>query len=362
MIKVEHLSKVYEASQPLKDINVVIRDGETVSIIGPSGTGKSTFLRCLNLLEKPTAGHIWINDTDVTEKDVPIHKIRQKIGFVFQSFNLYEHLSVVENVMYAQVRLLGRSRREAYEISLRLLESVGLAGVAMQYVSQLSGGQKQRVAIARTLAMDPDIILFDEPTSALDPLMVQEVADVIYELVDKGKTLIIVTHEMEFAKKISDRILFFADGIVYEEGTPEHIFEHPEKEKTKLFMKNIGVRNIDITKGVSDYFGVMTDVKRFVIKYDLETAYIHKLQLLIEEFMVSFFEPNTSAGDRMRVILKYDRKSNRVFCSFLHNIEKSVFEGRLNEISEKLIKHIPGTITEAKTDDGSFSNAVECVL
>ena len=237
MIKVEHLKKTYENAEPLKDINVEINDGEVVSIIGPSGTGKSTFLRCLNLLEKPTSGNIFINGVDITEKNVSINKIRRKIGFVFQSFNLYEHITAVENIMYAQVKLLKKSQKEAFENSIKLLDKVGLSDKAFDYPSSLSGGQKQRVAIARTLAMNPDIILFDEPTSALDPLMVGEVTETVNDLVNEGKTMVIVTHEMNFAKKISKRVLFFADGIVYEEGTPEEIFENPKKEKTKLFMQ-----------------------------------------------------------------------------------------------------------------------------
>lgn len=359
MIKVEHLKKEYENSTPLKDINLTINDGEAISIIGPSGTGKSTFLRCLNLLEKPTSGHIWIDNEEVTGKDAPIYKLRQKIGFVFQSFNLYGHLTAVENVMYAQVKLLNKSRQEAYDNSMKLLESVGLASHALQYESSLSGGQKQRVAIARTLALDPDIILFDEPTSALDPLMVEEVAGVIYELKKQGKTMIIVTHEMEFAKKISSRVLFFADGIVYEEGTPEKIFDNPQKEKTKQFMKNADVCTINIILGLADYAGVMSEVKKFVIKQNLENSYIHKLQLLIEEFMISFFKTFANKKDCMRIILKYDRSIDKVICSFLHNLDKSIFDNYTETISIKIIESIPKAVREKELTDGEFKRMIE---
>lgn len=362
MIKVEHLNKTYEEAIPLKDINVEINDGEVVSIIGPSGTGKSTFLRCLNLLESPTSGRIWINDVEITGKKAPINEIRKKIGFVFQSFNLYKHLTVVENVMYAQIKLLNKSKKEAYDKSLELLKMVGLEGRAFQYESQLSGGQKQRVAIARTLALDPDIILFDEPTSALDPLMVQEVADVIYSLVDKGKTMIIVTHEMEFAKKISNRILFFADGIVYEEGTPEEIFDNPKKEKTKLFMNNLGICNIDVIKGSSDHYSIMTDVKRFGLKYEFNKSSINKLQLLIEEFMTSFFNNNLNNGDKMKITIKYDKKTNTISCSFLHNVDKSFLEHNGEDISTTLIKNISHSINENKLENDEFSYSIECTL
>ena len=362
MIKIEHLRKKYENSEPLKDINVTINDGEVLSIIGPSGTGKSTFLRCINLLEKPTSGHIYVDNIDITEKNAPICQLRQKIGFVFQSFNLYGHLTAVENVMYAQVKLLGKTRQEAYDNSMKLLDSVGLAGQALQYASSLSGGQQQRVAIARTLALNPEIILFDEPTSALDPVMVDEVSNVIYNLAQQGKTMIIVTHEMEFAKKISSRVLFFADGIVYEEGTPSQIFDNPQKEKTKLFMKNISVCNIDIVNGMADYMSVMTEVKKFVIKYGLENSYIHKLQLLVEELMISFFRFYATKDDRMRISLKYDRDINKVYCSIFHNIDKSVVDDYVETISTKLVESIPETFTERKIDDGEFKRVIEYLM
>ena len=359
MIKIEHLKKEYDNITPLKDINLTINDGEVISIIGPSGTGKSTFLRCLNLLEKPTSGHIWVDGKDITEKKAPIYKIRQKIGFVFQSFNLYSHLTAVENVMYAQVKLLLKTRQEAYDNSMKLLNSVGLVGQAFQYADSLSGGQKQRVAIARTLALNPEIILFDEPTSALDPLMVEEVANVIYKLAKQGKTMIIVTHEMEFAKKISSRVLFFADGIVYEEGTPEQIFDNPKKEKTKQFMKNSAQCTVDIVHGLADYASVMTEVKRFVLKYGLDNSYTHKLQLLVEEFMISFFETFANKNDHMRIILKYDRKMNKVICSFLHNLDKSIFDDYVETASIKIIESIPKAVTERELTEGDFKRMIE---
>ena len=362
MIKIEHLKKKYDNAEPLKDINVTINDGEVVSIIGPSGTGKSTFLRCLNLLETPTSGRIWIDDEEITKKGAPVNKLRQKIGFVFQSFNLYEHLTAVENVMYAQVKLLNKTRQEAYDNAIKLLDAVGLQGKAMQYPSELSGGQKQRVAIARTLAMSPEIILFDEPTSALDPLMVTEVADTIYDLAKMGKTMIIVTHEMKFAKKISNRILFFADGIVYDEGTPEEIFDHPTKEKTMLFMQSIGIRTFEVIKGVTDYYDAMNEVHKFISKYDLDSSYIHKLELLVEEFTFNFFKEYAKHEEKMKVTLKHDKNTDEVSCSFYHNIERNFLDNQNETISSVLITTLSSSINEKQINEDGYSKMLECVL
>ena len=204
MIRIEHLKKEYPNVTPLEDVNAVINDGDVIAVIGPSGTGKSTLLRCLNMLEKPTSGHIWVDDVDVTDPKTDLGKVRQKMGMVFQSFNLFGHMTVIENIMTPPMDLLGKSKQEAYDKGMELLRTVGLASKALNYPDELSGGQKQRIAIARTLAMDPDIVLLDEPTSALDPTMVGEVQAVIRDLAKTGKTLMIVTHEMSFAKAISN--------------------------------------------------------------------------------------------------------------------------------------------------------------
>ena len=209
MIKIEHLKKEYPQVTPLKDVSVEIRDGDVVAVIGPSGTGKSTLLRCINQLEKPTSGRVWLDGVEITDKKCDINQVRRKMGMVFQSFNLFGHLTVIENIMLSPMDLLGKTKQEAYDEGMRLLRLVGLAEKALNYPDELSGGQKQRVAIARTLAMDPEIILLDEPTSALDPTMVDEVQEVIRELSGSGKTMMIVTHEMNFARAISNRVFFY---------------------------------------------------------------------------------------------------------------------------------------------------------
>ena len=242
MIELKHLRKEYPNAIPLRDVSVTINDGDIVSVIGPSGTGKSTLIRCINLLDKPTSGQIIVNGTDITAKGCNIREVRKKMGMVFQSFNLFGHQTVIENVMNGPIDLLGLSRQEAYERAMELLRLVGMESRALNYPDMLSGGQKQRVAIARTLSMDPDIILFDEPTSALDPTMVGEVQAVIRELAKMGKTMMIVTHEMKFAREICNRVFYLDQGGIYEDGTPEQVFGNPQSEKTRAFLSKASIK------------------------------------------------------------------------------------------------------------------------
>ncbi|MBQ7531375.1 MAG: amino acid ABC transporter ATP-binding protein [Paludibacteraceae bacterium] len=274
MITVSHLTKTYQNADGssltvLKDINCEIHRGEVISIIGPSGTGKSTFLRALNLLDPPTGGSILVDGEDILAKGYPVHKLRQKMGMVFQSFNLFEHMTVLENVMYAPVKIRQQSKAEAREEALALLKQVGLVEKANVYPSSLSGGQKQRVAIARALAMKPEAILFDEPTSALDPTMVGEVLSVIRQLAKSGLTMLIVTHEMRFARDVSTRIFFMNEGVIYEDGTPEQIFEHPVHSATKAFVQRIQKLVYEIGSDDFDYLQIHTGINQFCIKYNI---------------------------------------------------------------------------------------------
>ena len=239
MLKIEHLRKEYPNVTPLKDVNVEIRDGDVISVIGPSGTGKSTLLRCINQMEKPTSGRIWVDGVEITDKKCDINKVRQKMGMVFQNFNLFGHLTVIENIMLSPMDLLGKSKQDAYDEGMRLLRMVGLAEKALNYPDELSGGQKQRIAIVRSLCMEPEVLLFDEPTSALDPEMVGEVLEVMKQLAAEGMTMVVVTHEMGFAREVADRVLFMADGALIEEGTPEEIFDAPKSERLKDFLSKI---------------------------------------------------------------------------------------------------------------------------
>lgn len=242
MISVENLCKSFGKLEVLDGITEKINDGEQVVIIGPSGSGKSTFLRCLNLLETPTSGKIFIDDEEITDPHHDINRLRQKMGMVFQQFNLFPHYSVIGNITLAPMKLKGMKKKEAEELALMLLNKVGLVDKANNYPAQLSGGQKQRVAIARALAMGPQIMLFDEPTSALDPEMVGEVLKVMADLADDGMTMVLVSHEMAFAREVANRVFFMDGGNILEQGTPEQVFSYPKEQRTKDFLER--VRNI----------------------------------------------------------------------------------------------------------------------
>lgn len=242
MIDVRHVYKTFRTPhevQALVDVTVKIDPGEVVVVIGPSGSGKSTFLRCLNQLEAADSGHIWIDGTDIMNPKTDINKIRAEVGMVFQSFNLFPHKTVLENVTLAQIVVRKRTKAQAVEKAMGLLEKVGIKEKAGGYPDQLSGGQQQRVAIARALAMDPKIMLFDEPTSALDPEMIGEVLDVMKTLAREGMTMVVVTHEMGFAREVADRVIFMDEGAIVEVGTPEHFFKNPIYDRTKLFLSQI---------------------------------------------------------------------------------------------------------------------------
>ncbi len=240
MISVKGLIKKYGNNTVLKGIDFLVEENQVVSLIGPSGSGKSTLLRCLNGLEEATEGHIFIDNSDITDKNLNINKFRENVGMVFQSFNLFPHLSVIENITLAPVSLKKLEKKEAEELALELLDQVGLREKAYVYPNSLSGGQKQRVAIARALAMKPKIMLFDEPTSALDPEMVGEVLAVMKNLAIKhGMTMVVVTHEMGFAREVCDKVVFMADGYIVEEGNPQDIFDNPKHARTKEFLSKI---------------------------------------------------------------------------------------------------------------------------
>ena len=239
LIRVENLQKAFGDFHALNGITEEIHKGEVVVIIGPSGSGKSTFLRSLNLLEVPTGGHIYFEGVDITDAKVDIDKHRQKMGMVFQHFNLFPHKTIKENITLAPIKLLGKSKEEADKRAMELLERVGLEEKADSYPSQLSGGQKQRIAIVRSLAMNPDVMLFDEPTSALDPEMVGEVLELMKQLAQEGMTMVVVTHEMGFAREVADRVMFVDEGRVKEQGTPEEFFANPKDERLKEFLSKV---------------------------------------------------------------------------------------------------------------------------
>ena len=352
MIKVEHLSKRFGDVTVLRDINVEISKGEVISIIGPSGTGKSTFLRCLNLLERPSGGSINIDGVDVLDRKADVPGMRQKMNMVFQSFNLFAHLSVLENLTIAPIKLRGMPRQEAESKSLELLRLVGLGERAADFPDELSGGQKQRVAIARCLAMDPEIILLDEPTSALDPTTVSEVLAVIRRLARDGMTMAIVTHEIAFAPDVSNRVLYMDEGLIYEEGTPQQLFEHPKQEKTRAFINRIRSFTRRISSPDYDLYAMNAEIEAFCEKHILPRKIRQNLLLLVEEMLqvyapylrtavldltISYSEKNDTldlvwetTGDPGNP-LDSDRLPDELGLSIIRNLTDSIEYRRLND-------------------------------
>lgn len=296
LLKIEHLRKEYENVTPLEDLSLEVEEGEVISIIGPSGTGKSTMLRCINQLEEPTSGTVIFDGKTITDPDCNIAQVRRKMGMVFQQFNLFANRSIIENIISAPIKLLKIPRAKALEIGMSLLQRIGLTAKADCYPDELSGGQQQRVAIARAIAMNPRILLFDEPTSALDPAMIAEVLSLIRQLAQAGMTMMIVTHEMQFARDVSTRVLYLDEGGVYEDGTPEQIFEHPVREKTRQFIRRLRTLPFDIPSyDTFDFLSVLTEIEHFGKKNMLSPIAIRNLQLFFEETIMQNIAPHLNS-------------------------------------------------------------------
>ncbi len=356
MIKIEHLKKEYSNITPLKDVNTVINDGDVISVIGPSGTGKSTLLRCINLLEKPTSGKIWVDGVEVTDPKCDVNKIRQKMGMVFQSFNLFGHLTVIENIMLAPMDLLGKTKQEAYDKGMELLRMVGLAEKALNYPDELSGGQKQRIAIARTLAMDPDIILLDEPTSALDPTMVGEVQSVIRELAKTGKTMMIVTHEMAFARAICTRVFFMDEGGIYEDGTPQQVFDNPERNKTRQFVHRLKVLELDIKSQNYDFLDMASRISHYCIKNQIPHQQINRIQLVFEELTQKLIP--LLKDPKIETIIEYSEISEETILSMDYNGPSFDVTQNLDELPNLVLKGIVSDTSYSWNETAELSNRV----
>ncbi|MDD4817455.1 MAG: amino acid ABC transporter ATP-binding protein [Victivallaceae bacterium] len=309
MIQVRHLYKEFDGTAVLNDVNAEIQKGEIISVIGPSGTGKSTFLRCLNLLERPTGGKIQVDGVDILAPGADVSKLRMKMGMVFQQFNLFPHLTVIENIMLAPRSLLKQSPADARKRARELLELVGLINKENALPGELSGGQQQRVAIARALAMNPEIILFDEPTSALDPTMVNEVLSVIRNLAKTGITMVIVTHEMRFARDVSTRVFYMDEGVIYEAGTPAGIFDAPKRAKTAAFIHQQGLFVSELAKKEFDLYHFQAEVELFAERCRLPARQLHYLQLLSEELLMNILFPRTG---RIRVEIGISEETGKV--------------------------------------------------
>ena len=312
MISVKNLCKSYDGLQILKDVNIDFPDGSTTVIIGGSGCGKSTLLRCLNLLEKPDCGTIEIDGEDIV-KAKNVDKLRQKLGMVYQSFNLFSHLNVLENIILAPMKVKKISKEEAISKAYKLLKMVGMENRATHMPDQLSGGQKQRVAIARALAMEPEVMLFDEPTSALDPTMVDEVESVIKRLVDSGMTSIIVTHEMRFARNIASNILFLAEGGVYEEGSPDQIFDNPQKDLTRRFIYRSRMYEEALNKTNIDIYELCSRIRQYAIAYGLTRKQSKGIEYFCEELIYPLIMFNNAV---LRIIADENRNEYSITAEF----------------------------------------------
>ncbi|HQC36797.1 MAG TPA: amino acid ABC transporter ATP-binding protein [Thermotogota bacterium] len=311
MISIRQLKKSFGNNVVLENVNVEINKGDVIGVIGPSGCGKSTLIRCINLLEAPDSGEIRIDGVNIAEKNAPIDSIRQKMGMVYQNFNLFSHKTVLENVIMAPIHLLRIPKKQAIEEAFSVLKMVGMSHRADFMPDQLSGGQKQRAAIARCLAMKPEIILFDEPTSALDPTMIDEVLAVIRKLVKTGITSVIVTHEMGFARNIANRIFFMEERGIYEEGTPDEIFDHPKREKTKIFIQKLKIFEYKLQISQLDIYELAGKLSEYGQKYDIAKRQMNGLNLILEEILV-FLSQNADHKDMTSVIVSYQEANQQI--------------------------------------------------
>lgn len=355
MIEIKNLSKKYENAVPLNDVSFTINKGDVISVIGPSGTGKSTLIRCINMLERPTSGQIIFNGEDITAPGYNIKKARMKMGMVFQSFNLFGHLTVIENLMLAPMDLLRKSRQEAYDKGMELLKRVGMADKALNYPDELSGGQKQRVAIARTLCMDPELILLDEPTSALDPTMVSEVQAVIRDLSKSGKTMMIVTHEMDFARAIANRVFYMDQGGIYEEGTPEEIFDHPKKDSTRRFIRKLKVFEAVIDSSNYDFIRFGIELDRYLAANDVPAQEKYRIRLAVEELVQQILLPRFNDSD-IYVAVERSMKDNMTEISVRYGGDKFDFRDDDNKLSVSMIENTAEKIEYSFSEEEENGN------
>ena len=334
MIRVIGLTKKYGDLVVFENIHTHIKKGECIALIGPSGTGKSVFFRTLAMLEKPDNGNIFINGTDITRKEVNLNHVREKMGMVYQGFHLFSHLNILDNITLAPVLVKKQDKKAAEIKAMELLSLVGLTEKVNNFPHELSGGQQQRIAIARCLAMEPEIMLFDEPTSALDPTMTGEVLAIIRKLTKMGLTMLIITHEMKFARDVSDRVFYMDEGGIYEEGTPGEIFDHPKKEKTKAFIRKLKIFNYEILSTRFDIVAMNARIETFCQKYNLESKQVYYIQLFLEELIVEIFKNcYQNSNPEIYVTIEYSDENNGISINVNYRtVEFNPFQNRGDEI------------------------------
>ncbi len=354
MISIQNITKDFGDGPVLENVSLEIKKGESVVIIGGSGCGKSTLLRCMNRLITPDKGDIYIDGENILDKKSNIDAIRRKMGMVYQQFNLFSHLSVIENVILAPMKVLGISRSEAEKEARMLLKKVGMAGRENAMPSALSGGQKQRVAIARTLAMHPEVIFFDEPTSALDPTMVDEVEAVIRDLVDEGMTSVIVTHEMRFAKNIASRVIFLAEGGIYEEGTPKQVFDNPKKVLTQRFLYRSRMYEKEIFADSLDLYSLSSELKDFLKRYEMNSRIDRSISVICDELLYPVFSAKDNPDLRAEVKLLCSESGGHhtIIVSFWGIKSDPLSEPYLDELNNRLLDRFSEFVFSNKKDDG----------
>lgn len=357
-IELKHVEKKFPDITPLSDVNAVINDGDIIAIIGPSGTGKSTLMRCINMLDPPTNGQIFVDGIEITSSKANFEKVRRKMGMVFQSFNLFGHLTVVENVMFALTELKKMSRQEAYDIAIEQLAKVGLADKALKYPEELSGGMKQRVSIARTLAMDPELILLDEPTSALDPTMVREVETVICNLAKTGKTMMIVTHEMRLARAISNRVFYLDKGVLYEDGTPDQIFNNPHRERTRAFVNNLKVFKYRFETDSFSYEDYIGKFSEYIDNNELELSTKVNLKSATEHIATEFVPNHMNKKVTVSIVTEIDSETKKVKMLVYYSSDDS---DNLTEMTN-ILSPIVSSITSERIEDEDFNFKTICEI
>ena len=354
MLSIRNLNKSFDGNVILNNLSLEIADGETVVIIGGSGEGKSTFLRCINRLIEPDSGEILLDGENLLAPGTDINRIRRKMGMVYQHFNLFSHLNVLENIILAPMKVAGVSRADAVAEARQLLAKVGMSGRESAMPADLSGGQKQRVAIARTLAMHPEIILFDEPTSALDPTMVDEVESVIRSLAEDGITSVIVTHDLRFARRVASRVIFLADKCICEDGTPKQVFDHPANVQTQRFLYRSRMYETELTPATLDLYALQSELRAFLRRYEFEKKQERLLPVLCDELLYPVLmhteKPATSAC--LRLLCSETSTRHTIFISFRGVSDDPLGEPYLDELNLKLLNNYADFLLSRRKDDG----------
>ncbi|MGN0405240.1 MAG: amino acid ABC transporter ATP-binding protein [Bariatricus sp.] len=356
MISIRNLKKSFGSNTIFQNVNLDIEKGDAVVIVGGSGCGKSTLLRCINRLETPDTGQVLIDGEDILAPDANVEVIRRKLGMVYQSFNLFTHLNIMENMILAPMKVLGMSQKEAMSEAERLLEMVGMETRRFQMPSQLSGGQKQRVAIARAMAMKPEGLLFDEPTSALDPTMVDEVESVIRRLVENGMTSVIVTHDMRFAKKIASKVVFLAEKGIYEQGTPQQFFEQPSRELTRQFLYRTRMLERTMTRQTVDVYALSSEIRAFALPYGFNQRQSHGISFICDELILPIIRSyeDMQREITVRFVAGENGQEHTILVEFSALECNPLEHPAIDELNIKLLKGFTRELTSVRNGDGAW--------